>query len=118
MGKRVVFTGGSGKAGRHVVPYLQQRGHQVLNLDRVPLDLPGVNTLIVDLADSGQTFNALSSHYGFEEYFAGAGRAPVDGKHLAIAELAGRLVRELVYVEQCDGVLELGGAAVHPGGHH
>ena len=52
MGKRVVFTGGSGKAGRHVVPYLQQRGHQVLNLDRVPLDLPGVNTLIVDLADS------------------------------------------------------------------
>jgi nucleoside-diphosphate-sugar epimerase len=78
MGKRVVFTGGSGKAGRHVVPYLQQRGHQVLNLDRVPLDLPGVNTLIVDLADSGQTFNALSTHYGFEEYFAGAGRAPVD----------------------------------------
>ena len=78
MGKRVIFTGGSGKAGRHAVPYLQQRGHQVLNLDRVPLDLPGVNTLIVDLADSGQTFNALSTHYGFDEYFAGGGRAPVD----------------------------------------
>jgi nucleoside-diphosphate-sugar epimerase len=78
MANRVIFTGGSGKAGRYVVPYLQQRGHQVLNLDRVPLDLPGVNTLIVDLADSGQTFNALSTHYGFEEYFAGGGRPPVD----------------------------------------
>ena len=78
MAKLIMFTGGSGKAGRHVVPYLQQRGHQVLNLDRVPLDLPGANTLIVDLADSGQTFNALSTHYGFEEYFAGGGRAPVD----------------------------------------
>ncbi|TSD83979.1 NAD(P)-dependent oxidoreductase [Mycobacterium sp. KBS0706] len=78
MGKRVIFTGGSGKVGRHALPYLLRRGHQVLNLDRVPLDLPGVNTLIVDLADSGQTFNALSTHYGFEEYFAGAGRASVD----------------------------------------
>ena len=25
-GKRVVFTGGTGKAGRHVVPYLVDKG--------------------------------------------------------------------------------------------
>lgn len=28
-GKRIVFTGGSGKAGRHVIPELLKRGHQV-----------------------------------------------------------------------------------------
>lgn len=30
-GKRIVFTGGSGKAGRHVIPELLKRGHQVGN---------------------------------------------------------------------------------------
>lgn len=78
MGKRVVFTGGSGKVGRFVLPYLQSQGHQILNLDLAPIDVPGINTMIVDLADSGQAFNALSTHFGFEEYFAGGGRAPVD----------------------------------------
>lgn len=29
VGKRIVFTGGSGKAGRHVIPELLKRGHQV-----------------------------------------------------------------------------------------
>jgi len=27
--KRIVFTGGSGKAGRHVIPELLKRGHKV-----------------------------------------------------------------------------------------
>ena len=36
MAKRVVFTGGSGKAGKHVVPYLVDRGHEVLNVDLAP----------------------------------------------------------------------------------
>ncbi len=66
MGKRVIFTGGSGKAGRHAVAYLVAQGHHVLNLDLKPLDMPGVNTLLVDLTDSGQVFNALSMHFGFE----------------------------------------------------
>lgn len=78
MGKRIVFTGGSGKAGRHVVPYLMAQGHEVLNLDLVPLEHPGVNTLITDLTDSGQTFNALSMHFGFEGLETGKGPAPVD----------------------------------------
>lgn len=29
-GKRIVFTGGSGKAGRHVIPELVKRGHKVI----------------------------------------------------------------------------------------
>lgn len=78
MGKRIVFTGGSGKAGRFVIPYLVAKGYEVLNLDLVPLDFPGVETMIVDLSDSGEAFNALSSHFGFPEYFSGKGRAPID----------------------------------------
>jgi nucleoside-diphosphate-sugar epimerase len=60
--KRIVFTGGTGKAGRHVVPYLVDRGYQVLNIDLKPLDDPRVNTLITDITDSGQVFNALSTY--------------------------------------------------------
>ncbi|MCB1992200.1 MAG: NAD(P)-dependent oxidoreductase [Geminicoccaceae bacterium] len=78
MGKRIVFTGGSGKAGRHVVPYLLERGHAVLNLDLVPLDRPGVSTVIADLTDSGQAFDALSMHFGFAGFATGKGPAPVD----------------------------------------
>ena len=49
MSKRIVFTGGSGKAGRHVVPWLKAKGYEILNLDLKPLDCPGVNTLITDV---------------------------------------------------------------------
>jgi UDP-glucose 4-epimerase len=78
MSKRIVFTGGSGKAGRHVVPYLLNKGYEVLNLDLVPLNHPGVNTLITDLTDSGQAFNALSMHFDFDGLESGKGPAPVD----------------------------------------
>lgn len=78
MAKRIVFTGGTGKAGRHVVPLLKNRGHEILNLDLKPLDCPGVTTLIADVTDSGQVFNALSMHFGFEGYETGTGPARVD----------------------------------------
>jgi len=67
-GKRIVFTGGSGKAGRHAVPHLLAKGYTIYNVDLKPLDVPGVNTLVADLTDSGQAFNALTSHFGFEGY--------------------------------------------------
>src|ERR1700689_2434377 len=70
-GKRIVFTGGTGKAGRHAVPHLLAKGYSVLNVDLKPLNLPGVNTLIADLTDSGQAFNALSQHFGFAGYDSG-----------------------------------------------
>ncbi|WP_377295716.1 NAD-dependent epimerase/dehydratase family protein [Rhizobium sp. SGZ-381] len=78
MGKRVIFTGGSGKAGRHAVPYLTAKGYEVFNLDLVPLDCEGVTTLNVDLTDSGQVFNALSMHFDFSGLETGKGPAPVD----------------------------------------
>ncbi|WKN30311.1 NAD(P)-dependent oxidoreductase [Porifericola rhodea] len=72
-GKRIFFTGGSGKAGRHVVPYLLEQGHRVMNVDLKPLDHPGVDNLIADITDSGQMFNAMSSYAGLDELEGGNG---------------------------------------------
>jgi len=82
--KRIVFTGGTGKAGRHAVAHLMAKGHRILNVDLKPLDLPGVNTLIADLTDSGQAFNALTAHFGFDGFDLGhAPRAPDAVVHFA-----------------------------------
>jgi len=78
MTKRIMFTGGSGKAGRHVVQYLVERGHQVLNIDSKPLDNPEVRTLITDITDSGQVFNAFTSYMGLHEFDPSLKPQPVD----------------------------------------
>ena len=70
---RIFFTGGSGKAGKHVIPYLLDQGHRVMNLDLMPLDYPGVDNLIADITDSGQMFNAMTSYAGFDELEPGNG---------------------------------------------
>jgi nucleoside-diphosphate-sugar epimerase len=77
-GKRILFTGGSGKAGRHVVPYLADKGYRVLNLDLVPLAHPGVDNLVADITDSGQVFNAMTSYAGFDELDPGTGVPELD----------------------------------------
>jgi nucleoside-diphosphate-sugar epimerase len=67
---RIIVTGGSGKAGRHVIPYLISKGHSVLNLDLIPFPDPSVDvyTLKVDLTNSGQVFNALTSRFSLTEF--------------------------------------------------
>ena len=57
---RIFFTGGSGKAGHHVAPYLASQGHHVTNADLTPLDHPDVTDLRVDLTDAGETYSALA----------------------------------------------------------
>src|SRR6476659_3847322 len=64
---RIFFTGGSGKAGRHVAPYLAEQGHQVTNADLVALDDPAVADLRVDLTDAGETYSALAGLATFDE---------------------------------------------------
>lgn len=71
--KRILFTGGSGKAGKHVVPYLLDQGHKVLNVDLKPLDHPGVDNLIADITQSGEMFNAMTSYANFGELGPGTG---------------------------------------------
>lgn len=75
---RVFFTGGSGKAGRHVIGYLVDQGHEVLNVDLTPLDLPGVDNLIVDVTDSGEVFNAMTSYLNIDDVRAAKGPAYFD----------------------------------------
>ncbi|MHA7879816.1 MAG: NAD-dependent epimerase/dehydratase family protein [Saccharospirillum sp.] len=70
---RILFTGGSGKAGKHAIAHLIEQGHRVTNADLVPLDLPGVDSLQVDLTDAGQVFNALQAYGGFDELEPGTG---------------------------------------------
>lgn len=57
---RIFFTGGSGKAGHHVAPYLASQGHQVTNTDLTPLGHPDVTDLRVDLTDAGETYSAMA----------------------------------------------------------
>lgn len=75
---RVFFTGGSGKAGRHVLPYLVAARHRVLNFDRVPLNAVGVHDLLGDITDAGQVYSAMNSHAGYDELETGQGARPFD----------------------------------------
>jgi nucleoside-diphosphate-sugar epimerase len=70
---RILFTGGSGKAGRHAVAYLIAQGHRVLNVDLVPLEMAGVDTRIADITDAGQMFDVMASYAGFDELEPGTG---------------------------------------------
>lgn len=70
---RILFTGGSGKAGRHAVAYLLNKGHRVLNVDLTPLDHPGVDNRIADITNAGQMFDVMASYAGFDELEPGTG---------------------------------------------
>jgi nucleoside-diphosphate-sugar epimerase len=84
MPKRIIFTGGTGKAGRHAIPHLLGKGYEILNIDLKPFDHPDVNTLITDITDSGQVFNAFTTHFGFGGYNDGTPpRAPDAIVHFA-----------------------------------
>ncbi|MCO7246934.1 NAD(P)-dependent oxidoreductase [Halomonas sp. Mc5H-6] len=70
---RLLFTGGSGKAGRHATAYLRDQGHRVTNLDWATSDVPGIPTLKTDLTDAGQVFNACHAYAGMDELEPGTG---------------------------------------------
>jgi nucleoside-diphosphate-sugar epimerase len=82
-GKRIVFTGGSGVAGRHVVEKLLSYGHEILNVDMAPLDNPSVHTLKADLTDGAQAFNSLSCHFRVGEPFMNPVQTPDAVVHFA-----------------------------------
>ena len=58
---RVVVTGGSGKAGRACIADLLAHGYTVANVDRTPPAASHCPFISVDLADFGQTIEALSA---------------------------------------------------------
>lgn len=70
---RILFTGGSGKAGRHAIAYLVAQGHRVLNVDLAPLEMEGVHNRIADITDAGQMFDVMNSYASFDELEPGTG---------------------------------------------
>ncbi len=78
MPTRILFTGGTGKAGRHVLPWLLDQGYDILNFDLQPFAHPGIPTLIGDVTDGAQVFNAMTSHFTREGLKAGHAPGAVD----------------------------------------
>jgi nucleoside-diphosphate-sugar epimerase len=78
MTKRVVVTGGSGLAGKWVVENLVEHGYEVMNLDRVPMAKRTARTLITDITDAGQVFNALASSTAPAEFVDDLEPKPID----------------------------------------
>jgi nucleoside-diphosphate-sugar epimerase len=57
---RVAVTGSGGKLGRAVVADLREHGWDVVALDRVPSQEPGVVSSVVELTDFGQAVEAVT----------------------------------------------------------
>ena len=64
---RILFTGGSGKAGKYSINYLLKHGHSLLNLDQVQLEHPKVLTRLADIVDAGQVFDVMGSYANYDE---------------------------------------------------
>ncbi|WMY09572.1 NAD-dependent epimerase/dehydratase family protein [Paraburkholderia phenoliruptrix] len=59
--KRIAVTGGHGKIGKTLEPYIREHGYEVFVIDRDgPLD-PEEAMMKADLEDFGETLDALSS---------------------------------------------------------
>lgn len=57
--KKIVVTGGSGKAGKAAIRELLEHGYEVTNVDILPPADRSIPFLQIDLTDYGQTFAAL-----------------------------------------------------------
>ncbi|NHN31344.1 NAD-dependent epimerase/dehydratase family protein [Paenibacillus agricola] len=62
--KRIIITGGSGKAGVWLVKHFVEQDYEVINLDWKLPEEPLCRTIIVDLNDLGQVHNALAPFSG------------------------------------------------------
>lgn len=60
--KRVIVTGGSGKAGHWIVKHFLEQGYDVINVDNRPPAVRQCRTIIADLTDLGQVMTSFSAH--------------------------------------------------------
>ena len=65
--KKIVVTGGSGKAGRACVTDLLEHGYEVLVVDRVAPNPSRCASIVADLTDFGQVIDALSWPGGWSD---------------------------------------------------
>ncbi len=59
--KRIAVTGINGKVGKYVVDELLAAGHEVFGIDQTPAARTDIISIVADLTDYGQTFDALGS---------------------------------------------------------
>jgi len=70
--KRIIVTGGSGKAGHWIVKHFVESGYDVINVDTRAPAAPLCRTLVADLTQLGQVVSAFSPHAsGNREPYAG-----------------------------------------------
>jgi len=60
--KRVIVTGGSGKAGHWIVKHFLESGYDVINVDTRRPAQPLCRTIVADLTQLGQVVSAFSPH--------------------------------------------------------
>lgn len=61
--KKIIVTGGTGKAGRAAIKELEEHGYIVRNVDRAGNSVPGdPSFLYADLSDYGQTVDAMAGY--------------------------------------------------------
>jgi nucleoside-diphosphate-sugar epimerase len=70
--KRILVTGGSGKAGHWIVKHLVEEGYEVVNVDSRRPAVAQCRTIVADLTQLGQVVTAFSP-------FGTADRRPYDG---------------------------------------
>lgn len=70
--KRILVTGGSGKAGHWIVKHFLESGYDVINVDIRRPAVPQCRTIVADLTHLGQVVSAFSAH-------ATGNRAPYAG---------------------------------------
>ena len=70
--KRVLVTGGSGKAGVWIIQHLLEQGYEVVNVDSRRPAVTACRTIVADLTQLGQVVTAFSP-------FGTGDRRPYDG---------------------------------------
>jgi nucleoside-diphosphate-sugar epimerase len=60
--KRVIVTGGSGKAGHWIIQHFLEAGYDVVNVDSRQPAVPQCRTIVADLANLGQVITSFSPH--------------------------------------------------------
>lgn len=70
--RNILFTGGSGKAGKHMLPWLAAKGYNVLNVDKVPLrGVQHVHSIVADITSAGEMHNVMETYGKFGELETG-----------------------------------------------
>jgi nucleoside-diphosphate-sugar epimerase len=70
--KRIIVTGGTGKAGYWIIKHLLEEGYEVINVDTRRPTVSQCRTIVADLTQLGQVVTAFSA-------FGTADRRPYDG---------------------------------------